>query len=91
MSDVKARVTTSSGQLIGYFVDFKVVNLCENDYEVSGTFIDESGRNYDRIEFNPQILPYTIDLSQSNHAVKVLSRGYVQRGRQPVVMTFTKV
>lgn len=92
MSDVKARVTTSSGQLIGYFVDFKVVCLCGNDYEIRGTFVDEFGRTYEKIEFNPQVLPYNVDLSQSRDSnVKVLSQGYVQRGRQPVVMTFSKL
>lgn len=92
MGDVKARVTTSSGQLIGYFVDFKVVCLCGSDYEIRGTFVDEFGKAYEKIEFNPQVLPYTVDLSQAKESdAKVLGQGYVQRGRQPVVMTFSKL
>lgn len=88
MSDVKARVTTINGQFIGYFVDLKLVCLCQNDFEISGTFLNESGQPYDRIEFNPEVLPYLIDLSQVPGAPhKSLRNGFVQRGRQPVVMT----
>ncbi len=88
MSDVKAKVSTASGQLIGYFVNPAVKHLCSQDYEISGTFVDESGRAYEKVEFNPEVLPYLIDLSSiSGLDLKALKKGYVQRGRQPVVMT----
>mgnify|MGYP003386706829 CR=1 FL=1 len=91
MSDVKARVTTMHGQLIGYFIDPVVVCLCDDDYEIRGAFVDEHGRHYDRIEFNPEVVPYNVDLSQvPGLAVKALTKGYVQRGRQPIVITASR-
>lgn len=91
MSDVKARVSTGLGQTIGYFVNPKVENLCEKDYEISGTFVDESGKAYEKVEFNPEVLPYQIDISGiPSLGIKTLANGYVQRGRQPVVMTAVK-
>lgn len=91
MSDVKVRVSTAHGQTIGYFVNPKVTCLCEKDYEVSGTFVDEHGNAYEKVEFNPEVLPYIIDLSGLGlMSLKSLSNGYVQRGRQPVCMTGVK-
>ena len=90
MSEVKARVSTGLGQTIGYFVNPTVKHLCENDYEIRGKFVDESGNPYDKVEFNPEVLPYIVDLSNSNCEVKNLVRAYVQKGRQPVVMTAVK-
>lgn len=88
MSDVKARVSTAQGQTIGFFINPKVENLCLNDFEISGTFVDEAGHPFDRVEFNPEVIPYIIDLSQlSLISLKCLVKAYVQRGRQPVVMT----
>lgn len=90
MSDVKARVSTTLGQTIGYFVNPKIQHLCENDYEITGQFVDETGRPFEKVEFNPEVLPYVIDLSQAAFTVKSLEKGYVQRGRQPVCMTAVK-
>lgn len=91
MGDVKARVSTQLGQTIGYFVNPTIENLCEKDYEISGQFVDESGQVYEKVEFNPEVLPYTIDLSAvSGLAFKSLEKAYVQRGRQPVRMTAVK-
>jgi hypothetical protein len=88
MGDVKAKVSTPLGDTIGFFVNPKVVNLASSDFEISGTFVDEEGRPFERIEFNPEIVPYTVDLScLSFISLKSLVRTYVQRGRQPVVMT----
>lgn len=91
MVDVKARVSTSQGQTIGYFVNPRVENLCKQDYEVSGLFVDESGQAYQKVEFNPQVMPYFIDLSELNlKGLNLLAQGYVQRGRQPVRMSAVK-
>ena len=88
MADVKAKVTTELGQVIGYFVNPKVENLCQLDYEISGAFVDEAGAVIDKVEFNPEVLPFNIDLSELGLAgLKGLEKGYVQRGRQPVHMT----
>ena len=90
MSDVKARVSTILGQTIGFYVNPKVQHLCENDYEISGKFVDENGQAFEKVEFNPEVLPYVIDLSASSLGIRTLERAYVQRGRQPVVMTAVK-
>ncbi len=88
MSDIKARVSTTLGQTIGYFVNPKVVLLCEKDFEVSGKFVDETGAPYEKVEFNPEVLPYVIDLTEiKSVGFDQIERAYVQRGRQPIVMT----
>lgn len=89
MSENRVKVTTTSGQLIGYFVNPKVDNLCEGEWEISGRFVDEDGRPYEKVEFNPQAIPFLIDLTEISQyrQAGVLHNGYVQRGRQPVQMT----
>jgi hypothetical protein len=88
MSDVKAKVCGPRGQTIGFFINPEVKNLCQNDFEISGTFVDEEGQALEKVEFNPEAMPYTVDLSLASLAgLKSLLRAYVQRGRQPVVMT----
>lgn len=88
MSDVRAKVSTKNGQVIGYFVNPKVEHLCADDWAIKGKFVDDEGRPYEKVEFNPQAIPYIIDLSDVPGAqVRCLSSGYVQRGRQPVEMT----
>ena len=88
MSDIKVKVSTSCGQVIGFFLNPKVENLCDNDYQVSGSFVDASGRLLDKVEFNPQSVPYSLEVAQMpSLPVKQLEAGYVQHGRQPVVMT----
>ncbi len=92
MSDVKARVSTVTGQTIGYFVNPKVVLLCEKDFEVIGSFTDENGTAYDKVEFNPEVMPYSIDLSElTSLGFKSIEKAYVQRGRQPIRMTGVRV
>jgi len=88
MSKVKVNVYTPSGILVGYFVDPKVLTFAQGEYEISGHFFDGSGQVITKIEFNPEAVPYTADLSameSSKH--KRLKNVYVQRGRQPVKMT----
>jgi hypothetical protein len=88
MSEIKVRVSTNNGQLIGYFISPQVEHLCGQDYEVSGTFVDENGRPYDRIEFNPEAVPYELDVSAVQGLnLQRLHHGYVHRGRQPVRMS----
>lgn len=88
MGDVKARVSTSQGQTIGYFHNPKVELLCERDFQISGDFRDEHGKRFDKIEFNPEVVPYMVDLSEmSLMNLKSLVKVYVQRGRQPIRMT----
>lgn len=88
MSDIKVKVSAPSGQVIGFFLNPKIENLADVDYEISGSFVDDTGRPFDKVDFNPEAIPYTLDLSQiPSLPFKQLQRGYVQHGRQPVVMT----
>ncbi len=70
----------------------KVELLCERDFELSGSFVNESGAPYEKVEFNPEVMPYVIDLTQLPAlGFNSLEKAYVQRGRQPVVMTGLRV
>lgn len=89
MSEVKLKVVNSQGNVVGYFVNFQIEQLTSVDYEIKGSFIDSEQIARDRIDFNPESLPYFVDLGPAtNFAHKRLGAGFVQRGRQPVVMSF---
>jgi hypothetical protein len=86
----KVTVYTPGGKVVGYFQNPQVDMDPDHEYQISGEFVEEDGTRHERIEFNPQVLPYTIDISafkKCNHSTLV--RGYIQRGRQPVTMTAT--
>ncbi len=88
MPDVIVPVYTWAGIKVGYFVNPKVERFAQDHYSICGHFCQPDGSLPDRIEFNPQVLPYRVDLSgleEFQHAE--LSGVYVQRGRQPVAMT----
>ena len=88
MSDVKVHVHTQAGVHIGYFLNPKVAEFPGGDYEISGMFYNENGQPAGKQPFNPEALPYQADLSAlAGHAHKKLVNVYVQRGRQPVLMT----
>ena len=81
------KVFTPAGKLVGQFVNPTVDMYPDHHYEITGEFVDEEGHPFKKVEFNPQVLPYTLDISgvkQCNHST--LQGGYVQRGRQPVKM-----
>ncbi len=91
MSEIKVRVSTGNGQLIGYFLSPVVEHLCGEDYEISGTLVDENLRPFDKVEFNPEAVPYLLDVSLvQGLGIQRLQCGYVHRGRQPVRMTAKK-
>ncbi len=88
MAERVIKVFTPSGKLVGQFLSPTVQMFPDHHYEISGEFVDEQGRPVKKLEFNPQVLPYTLDISgakQCNHST--LQGGYVQRGRQPVKIT----
>lgn len=89
MSEVKLKVVNSQGDVVGYFVNFQIEQLTSMDYEIKGDFVDADQIAKPRIDFNPESLPYFADLGPAaNFTHKRLGSGYVQRGRQPVVMSF---
>lgn len=88
MSEAKVKVFTTSGQTLGYFVDPQLVSFPDGDYEISGHFYDIDNNLPAKIEFNPESLPYTADLSELPGAEhKRLTKVYVQRSRQPIKMS----
>lgn len=82
------KVFTPGGKFVGQFVDPAVDMDPQHYYEISGQFVDEQGQAFEKLEFNPQVLPYTLDIStvkKCGH--ETLVNGYIQRGRQPVRIT----
>ncbi len=88
MSNTIVRVYTAAGRLVGYFIDPQVDIHPDHYFQVTGRFVDADGQPLEKLQFNPQSLPYTLDLSglkKCEHAT--VSGGYIQRGRHPVVIT----
>lgn len=87
MNDLKIAVLTPAGDTAGYFLNPTIEMILPHYYKLKGTFIDHDGGMPHRIEFNPEVLPYLIDLTgiASCHHLK-LESVYVQRSRQPVEM-----
>jgi hypothetical protein len=87
MADVKVNVYTPAGRHVGYFLNPAIKSFPEGDYELNGEFYDVEGSKVLKLEFNPQTLPYSCDVSALSAAHKKLQSCYVQRGRQPVMMS----
>ncbi len=90
MAEVKVEIRTPTGQSVGIFKNPVIEMLPEHHYFITGKFFEPDGNAAERVEFNPQVLPYVADISgvsQCTH--KKLAGVYVQRGRQPVLMTGT--
>ena len=87
MPDVIVEIFTPRGAKVGKFVNPKVEMVPNHYYSISGQFTDENGQVPDRIEFNPEALPYTADITGATKCThKKIIRVYVQRGRQPIEM-----
>jgi hypothetical protein len=90
MNDSVVRVFMADGDEVGHFVNPVCERESEHHWEISGLFVAPDGQPFERVEFNPQACPYTIDLPvAAGCGHKSLVKGYVQRGRQPVAMTAT--
>src|SRR5262249_51317508 len=63
MADVKVNVYTPTGDAVGYFLNPVIKAYPEGDYEVTGEFFDSDGSRVDKLNFNPQALPYSADMS----------------------------
>lgn len=86
--NVKVKIYNSNGQDVGYFLNPAISSFPDGDYEISGEFFGPAGDLIQKLEFNPQSLPYNADASAVGKiAHKKLYNVYVQRGRQPVKMT----
>jgi hypothetical protein len=90
MADKSIKVYAPGGRVVGTVENVTVEMYPEHHYELRGNFVPEDGSTVDKIEFNPQVLPYTIDITGVTRCKhNVLHMGYIQRGRQPVMMTAT--
>lgn len=88
MSEVKVIVYSPKGQPVGYFVNPTLLKFPEDEFEIQGSFFDKEGQLAMKIDFNPQAVPYSVDLSSlKDIPFSHLKNVYVQRGRQPVKMT----
>lgn len=88
MADVVVSVYTPTGVKVGYFKNPVIELFTADHYCLTGHFYDPDGELSDRIEFNPQVLPYLADLSElTDYNHRKVDQVYVQRGRQPVSMT----
>ena len=88
MTETIVDIYTPTGAKVGSFKNPKVEALTSDHYEITGNFFEADGKAAERVEFNPQVLPYTADVSSvTGLAHKKLVQVYVQRGRQPVQMT----
>jgi len=88
MANSKVKVFKTNGEPVGYFLDPKVISYQQGEYEIRGKFFLTDDQPAKKLEFNPQALPYQADLSEVGDAQhKKINLVYVQRGRQPVIMT----
>ena len=88
MSDVKVNIYPPAGHHVGFFKNPTVKQFNEGDYELQGEFFDSDGTRVTKLDFNPQALPYTADLSEvDNVPDKKIYRVFVQKGRQPIHMS----
>ena len=88
MPKLVVEILTHAGQKVGSFRNAKLEMLPDHHYCITGIFYEPDGTAAERVEFNPQSLPYRADIAQvSQCGHKTLVDVYVQRGRQPVGMT----
>jgi len=91
MSKIRIDIYNTANGLVGYFIDPEIETYTQGDYEIKGLFYNQAGQLSSKLDFNPEALPYTADLSTTDKTHKNLKNVYVQRGRQPVRMTGTGV
>lgn len=84
----RVNVYTPQGQLVGYFSEPTIVEVHKDHFEISGFFYDSNGELVSKQGFNPEILPYEINVDLKNEGKSSkIGKVYVQRGRQPVLMS----
>jgi hypothetical protein len=88
MNQGSISIYKSNGRLFGYFRQAQISRFGESEYGIQGIFYAADGSIPEKLEFNPQSLPYwgTVD-GAPGLSHKQLTNVYVQRGRQPVSVT----
>lgn len=88
MVEGRVNIYKKNGSLVGYFRNPTINKYCDDEYEVTGVFYDPEGHLVERVEFNPQALPYWAevkDMSGVQH--HQLTNVYIQKGRQPIAIS----
>jgi hypothetical protein len=88
MVEGRINIYRKNGSLLGYFRDPKISLYGNDEYEVKGIFHDAEGSLVERLDFNPQSVPYWAeikDIPGSKH--NQLTNVYVQSGRQPMTIS----
>ena len=88
MSDSKVTIYSPNGRVVGYFINPEITMAHEHDYTLAGKFFTSDGEQPGKIDFNPEALPYTADISDLKKCKhNTINHVYVQRARQPITMT----
>ncbi len=88
MSETTVNVYKKNGSMLGYFRGPKISQFGSDEYEVHGVFYDAEGALVEKLEFNPQSLPYWAEIKNTpdiKHSQ--LTNVYIQRSRQPITIT----
>jgi len=88
MTDGIVNIYKKNGSLLGYFKDPKISQFGADEYEIAGVFHNAEGSLVNKMDFNPQSLPYWGEIKNItgiNHSQ--LTNVYIQRGRQPIVVS----
>jgi hypothetical protein len=85
MPEAKVKIFKKNGELLGYFQEVNLQAYPQGEYEISGQFYLANGELAPYLDFNPQALPCTAELtSLPNSPNKKLRLVYVQHARQPI-------
>lgn len=88
MTEEIVNIYKSNGAMLGYFKDPQISQFGEDEYEIQGIFHNADGALANKMDFNPQSLPYWAEIKNINPVKhSQLTNVYVQRGRQPMVVT----
>lgn len=88
MSTYKIEIYNSDGSILGHILSPELNVFSLKEYEIKGVFYDTSGNCVTKVDFNPEAIPYCANLQDlPNCPHKYLTRVYIQKGRQPIVIT----
>lgn len=84
----KVNIYKKNGALLGYFREPRISQFGNDEYEVHGVFYDAEGAILEKLEFNPQSLPYWAEIKDAPDIKHInLTNVFIQRGRQPITIT----
>ena len=88
MDESRVNIYKKNGAMLGYFRDPRISQFGADEYEIHGVFHDGAGVLVNKLEFNPQSMPYWAEVKGvSGLKHSQLTNVYVQRGRQPITVS----